>query len=154
MPLNLFYDHYQCLVGHTTSTNDDSNSGEVPDRAIYDPFESLGDTGDQVDLTTPLTKEEISSMPLLLIIFYHMNCLLDIGIKCAQLVMGSPDPLKALTHLSQNFPKFATSIARRLTVDPALLDELGENWKTLQAGLDLVWVNGMLLQNTDVNILR
>ena len=68
--------------------------------------------------------------------------------------MSSPDPLKALTHISQNFPKYATSIARRVTVDSALLDELGENWRKVQVGLDIVWLNGMVLQNTDVNIFR
>jgi len=66
--------------------------------------------------------------------------------------MKSPDPLKALIHLSQNFPKYVTSLARRVTVDSALLDELNGNWEKAQVGLGTVWLNGMVLQNTDVNI--
>jgi len=52
------------LVGHTASTKDVSSSDDVLDDAIYDPFNFLEDTGDQVDLTTPLDQEEISGTPL------------------------------------------------------------------------------------------
>lgn len=68
--------------------------------------------------------------------------------------MLSPDPLKALMHLSQNFPKYATSIARRVVVDTLLLEELQSNLHKAQEGVGMVWLNGMVLQNTDVNVFR
>ncbi|KAF8587209.1 glycosyltransferase family 24 protein [Ramaria rubella] len=119
---------------HTTSTNNKSSNGEQDSGEVTDLLGFLEET-DEVDLTTPLNEEEISG----------------IGIKAAQLVMNSPDPLKALMHLSQNFPKYATSTARRVAVDPPLLEELQRNWVKAQQGSNAVWLNGLALQITDVN---
>jgi UDP-glucose:glycoprotein glucosyltransferase len=68
--------------------------------------------------------------------------------------MSSPDPLKALMHISQNFPKYATSIARRIIANSSLIEELQSNRNKAQEGVSMVWLNGMVLQNTDVNVFR
>jgi len=68
--------------------------------------------------------------------------------------MQSPEPLKALMEISQNFPKYATSLARRITVDEELETELKGNWQKLQDGFSAVWLNGMVLQNSDVTVFE
>jgi len=76
---------------------------------------------------------------------------LGIAIKSAQLVLMSPDPLKAMIHLSQNFPKYATSVARRVIVDPVLQEELEHNSIKAQAGINMAWLNGFVIQDSDIN---
>jgi UDP-glucose:glycoprotein glucosyltransferase len=66
--------------------------------------------------------------------------------------MSSPDPLKTLIHLSQNFPKYATSIARRVVPDDAFSNELQSNWNKIPQGFNAAWLNGLVLQNSDINI--
>ena len=57
-------------------------------------------------------------------------------------------------EISQNFPKYATSLARRITVDEELETELKGNWQKLQDGFSAVWLNGMVLQNSDVTVFE
>lgn len=66
--------------------------------------------------------------------------------------MMSAEPLKTLIDVSQNFPKYATSLARRISIQGDLLSELQGNWHKIQDGFAAVWLNGMILQNTDVNV--
>ncbi|KAJ1311851.1 hypothetical protein OPQ81_010312 [Rhizoctonia solani] len=99
---------------------------------------------EDLDLTTPLTEEEISSLPL----------------RATHLVMSSEDPLKALSHLSQNFPKHAVSVARRW--DPGRTEELKAKHESVEAEVqanmhmvagagNMVWLNGVALPESDMN---
>ncbi|KAF8524348.1 UDP-glucose:Glycoprotein glucosyltransferase-domain-containing protein [Hysterangium stoloniferum] len=124
---------------------DDRKPGSKPTTALesedeqeveVDNILSFPDDLRDVDLVTALTGEEISSIP----------------VKATQLIMSSPDPLQALTHLSQNFPKYAISVARRVVPDDALSNELQGNWNKIPQGFNAAWLNGMVLQNSDVNI--
>lgn len=117
----------------------------------------LGDADEQVDLTTPLDETEIAGTFVCFVLFLPFadaSGLPGIGVKCTQLVMASSDPLKALMHISQNFPKYATAIARRVNVSAPLLEELQSNGLKAQEGVGMVWLNGMVLQETDVNVFR
>jgi UDP-glucose:glycoprotein glucosyltransferase len=100
-----------------------------------------------LDLTTPLTEEEIASLPLL----------------ATHLVLSSGDPLKALSHLSQNFPKHATSLARRW--DTKRTEELSSKLEDIEAEIqanmhmvsgvsNMVWMNGVALSDADMNPFR
>ncbi|ELU41219.1 UDP-glucose:glycoprotein glucosyltransferase, putative [Rhizoctonia solani AG-1 IA] len=102
---------------------------------------------EDLDLTAPLTEEEISSLPL----------------RATHLVMSSEDPLKALSHLSQNFPKHVVSVARRW--DPARTEDLkakhGSVEAEVQANMHMVsgagnmfWLNGVALPEADINPFR
>ncbi|KAG8706111.1 hypothetical protein FRC09_002564, partial [Ceratobasidium sp. 395] len=99
---------------------------------------------EELDLTTPLTNEEIASLPYL----------------AAHLVTTSKEPLKALAHLSQNFPKHAVSLARRW--DANRTEELSTKYENIesevQANMHMVagagnmaWLNGVQLSEDDMN---
>ncbi|CUA68035.1 UDP-glucose:glycoprotein glucosyltransferase [Rhizoctonia solani] len=105
--------------------------------------------GDASDETTEESAkwedyQEISSLPL----------------RATHLVMSSEDPLKALSHLSQNFPKHAVSVARRW--DTGRTDELKAKHESVEAEVqanlhmvsgagNMVWLNGVALPEADIN---
>lgn len=100
-----------------------------------------------LDLTTPLTEQEISSLPNL----------------ATHLIASSSDPLKALSHLSQNFPKHAVSLARRW--DSKRTEELSAKYEGIEqevmANMHMVsgagsmaWINGVQLTDNDMNPFR
>ncbi|WWD15785.1 hypothetical protein CI109_100209 [Kwoniella shandongensis] len=59
------------------------------------------------DLATPLTTEEVK----------------DLGLKATALIMSSDEPLEALTHLSQDFPKYSAALARGVEVPENIRDK-------------------------------
>lgn len=80
------------------------------------------------------------------------NTSIALGRKAVQLIVESSDPLTALTHLSQNFPKYATSLARRVLVNSSVNAELVSNAQKVQGGLNLFWLNGQHVDPKDVNV--
>jgi UDP-glucose:glycoprotein glucosyltransferase len=78
----------------------------------------------------------------------------EIGFQSTQLILGSKDPLDTLTYLSQNFPKYATTIARRVTVNENLTAELSDNIMKAQMGVNAFWLNGAQIDENDINPLR
>ncbi|KAI0696066.1 glycosyltransferase family 24 protein [Cytidiella melzeri] len=77
--------------------------------------------------------------------------LLQIGFQAAQLLYDSEDALATLLQISQNFPKYASAVARRVTVDPELEEEIQSNHAKAQPGVNMVWLNGMVVPETDMN---
>ncbi|KAG8741941.1 hypothetical protein FRC10_002252 [Ceratobasidium sp. 414] len=99
---------------------------------------------EELDLTTPLTEREIASLPYL----------------ATHLITTSSEPLKALTHLSQNFPKHAVSLARRW--DANRTEELGAKYESIEGEVqanmhavagagNMAWLNGVQLSENDMN---
>lgn len=88
-----------------------------------------------VDYSTPLTKDE----------------LLEISIQAAQLIGDSEDKLATLKQLSQSFPKYASSIARRVTVNEGLAEEVQSNMEKVQGGINAVWLNGAPINDDNMN---
>ncbi|CAE7169569.1 unnamed protein product [Rhizoctonia solani] len=125
----------------------DSNDDTTEESANWEDYVSslLSEhPHEDLDLTTPLTEEEISSLPL----------------RATHLVMSSEDRLKALLHLSQNFPKHAVSVARRW--DPSRTEELKTKHESVEAEVqanahmvagagNMVWLNGVALPEADMN---
>lgn len=77
----------------------------------------------------------------------------EIGIHAAQLLSDSRSALTALEQLSQNFPKYASSVARRVSPKQGLKEEIEKNARIAQPGLSAVWLNGLQLQDTQINPL-
>lgn len=102
----------------------------------------------------PITEEEIAGRLFFLgvLVVFVYPFFLDLGSKATGLIMSAPRPLQALVHLSQNFPKYATTVGRRVTPSPEVLSELNENWQKIPPGFSSVWLNGVILQPHDVNI--
>ena len=69
------------------------------------------------------------------------------------MLSDSGSPLTALEQLSQNFPKYASSVARRVSPKEELKDEILMNARIAQPGINAIWLNGLQLQDTQINPL-
>ena len=74
-----------------------------------------------------------------------------LGAQATQLIRDAEDPLAALKQLTQNFPKYAASLARRVIVDERLLREVDLNLLKAQAGVNMFWLNGLPVMERDLN---
>ncbi|KAH8113837.1 UDP-glucose:glycoprotein glucosyltransferase-domain-containing protein [Phellopilus nigrolimitatus] len=75
--------------------------------------------------------------------------LLNIGIQATQLITNSSNPLATLAQLSQNFPKYAVSLARRVVVNENVHNEVLDNQMRAQGGASAMWLNGLAVQDSD-----
>ena len=76
---------------------------------------------------------------------------LGLGPQAVQVVMDSANPLSTLKQLSQDFPRYASSIARRVVASDNITDEATRNSMRTQTGLSLVWLNGALVSADKMN---
>ncbi|KAI0641470.1 glycosyltransferase family 24 protein [Trametes meyenii] len=93
---------------------------------------------DAVDVTAPLTEAE----------------LLEIGLQAAQLIYDAEEPrlrLATLKQLSQNFPRYAGALARRVSANASLLAEVAANQALAPGGANAIWLNGIALEEKDLN---
>ena len=74
-----------------------------------------------------------------------------LGVQAAQIIADSPEPLTVISHLSQNFPKYATTLARRVATNKNVMEELHNNSLKVQKGLNAFWFNGVSVEARDVN---
>lgn len=51
-----------------------------------------------------------------------------------------------LNTLSTNFPRYAAPLARKVRVPDAVRDEVQENWVKAMMGVNMIWVNGRVLE--------
>lgn len=79
----------------------------------------------------------------------------DLGVKATQLIVRSPDPLRALAQLSHDFPAHAVGLARRAALpDKGLLEDLEEMHTTaMEAGSSDIWLNGKALAEKEISPL-
>ncbi|KAH9024388.1 UDP-glucose:glycoprotein glucosyltransferase-domain-containing protein [Lactarius pseudohatsudake] len=84
---------------------------------------------------------------------HPLNTTLDveIGILATQLVSESPTPLQTLKHLVHDFPKYATSLARRIVPQSGLLEEISSNSYKIRPGVSAVWLNGAPVSPDEMN---
>lgn len=87
------------------------------------------------DYTSALTSDEI----------------LQIGLQATQLIYDSKEPLDTLKRISQNFPKYASSIARRVTPVRELEEAVAANQLKAQGGVNMAWLNGVVVAEKDMN---
>lgn len=76
-----------------------------------------------------------------------------IGPQAVQLIADSDDPLETWITLSQNFPKYAKSIPRRVVANQSIVDELASNGQQVQPGMSVMWINGAMLDGKDTEPL-
>lgn len=90
-------------------------------------------------------KEEVTDLRPL-----SSSDLASLGHKASSFVLGNRSPLQTLVKLTQDFPKFSSSIAKH-NVSEDFLNEHRENRGILvPAGMNVLWMNG--LQMTDRQI--
>ena len=61
------------------------------------------------------------------------------------------DALAMTRQLAQNFPRYASAVARRVTVSEAVEQEITNNQAKAQGGISVVWLNGAQLNEGDMN---
>ncbi|KAJ7032380.1 UDP-glucose:glycoprotein glucosyltransferase-domain-containing protein [Mycena alexandri] len=76
-----------------------------------------------------------------------------LGFQATQLIADSDEPLSILAQLSQNFPKYMTALSRRVVVNESLQEEVHANQLKAQAGVNVMWLNGAILSEKDINPL-
>ncbi|KAI0028565.1 glycosyltransferase family 24 protein [Vararia minispora EC-137] len=120
-------------------SSDDQKSAEevaTPDvdrvLTVLERYEILNES---IKLTDPLTDDELTK----------------IGLQATQLVMESDNPLAALKQLSQDFPRYASSIARRVVPSVDITNEASLNSMYIPPGHTLVWLNGAPLAPDRMN---
>lgn len=127
------------LITNVDAHRDASETDEPQDSSIEsDPIVALLQQYPEnatADYTTALSPEE----------------LLQIGLQATQLIYDSQEPLDTMKQLSQNFPKYASSIARRVTVDSKLEEVVASNQLKAQGGVNMVWLNGVIVSEKDMN---
>ncbi|KAI0676218.1 glycosyltransferase family 24 protein [Trametes maxima] len=122
-----------------------STGEENPSKPQYEEEEDVVVAGlqqypldDAVDVTAPLTEAE----------------LLEIGMQATQLIYDAEEPrarLSTLKQLSQNFPRYAGALARRVTANASLLTEVAANQALAPGGANAIWLNGVALEEKDLN---
>ncbi|KAJ4473165.1 glycosyltransferase family 24 protein [Lentinula aciculospora] len=134
---------YLALDDRHLSTQQDGRSRseeQETETLVADPvFSLLGaypENSTASDINTPPTEDEL-----------HV-----IGFQASQLIMDSSNPLLALTHLSQNFPKYVTTLARRVPVNENLMQEVHENQLRVQGGANAMWLNGVPVAEKDLDV--
>ncbi|KAI1789267.1 glycosyltransferase family 24 protein [Ganoderma leucocontextum] len=89
---------------------------------------------ESVDVSLPLAEKELHA----------------IDFQAAQLVYDAEDKLATLKHLAQNFPRYAGALARRVVVQPELLEEIASNQPRARGGVNMAWLNGVALEEKDM----
>lgn len=85
---------------------------------------------------------------------HRANLVQGIGILATQLVSESYSPLETLRQLVQDFPRYATSLSRRVIPQSGLVQEIASNSHKIQPGVSAVWLNGVQLSAEDMNPQR
>lgn len=67
------------------------------------------------------------------------------------MIANSSNQLEALTELSQNFPRYASELAHRVVLNVSLVEEVQENYQKAQAGVNMMWLNGVTVDEKDIN---
>ncbi|WVN85210.1 uncharacterized protein L203_100355 [Cryptococcus depauperatus CBS 7841] len=88
------------------------------------------------DLSAPLSTEEIE----------------EIGLYASALIMSSNDPLDALIHLSQDFPKYSAALARQIKI-PEVIKAKGRTIAVRGRGKEAFYVNGKSI-GEDLNVYK
>lgn len=78
----------------------------------------------------------------------------EIGILATQLVSESESPFQTLKQLVHDFPRYATSLSRRVVPQSGLLQEVASNSHKIQPGVSAVWLNGAPISPDDMNPYR
>jgi UDP-glucose:glycoprotein glucosyltransferase len=108
-------------------------------------------------LGEPLTSDEISrKQPIFLrhAAAYGTDFTQEIGILATQLVSESESPFQTLKQLVHDFPRYATSLSRRVVPQSGLLQEVASNSHKIQPGVSAVWLNGAPISPDDMNPYR
>ncbi|KAI1080300.1 glycosyltransferase family 24 protein [Whalleya microplaca] len=93
------------------------------------PAEVVLDGEEEVTDLKPLSSSELSSL----------------GLKAGSFIMQSEDPFQTLIKLTQDFPKFSTSVAVHNASDTFVAEHRQNRAQRIPAGINILWMNGVQL---------
>ncbi|KAI1826607.1 UDP-glucose:glycoprotein glucosyltransferase [Xylaria intraflava] len=77
--------------------------------------------------------------------------LAGLGLNTGSFIMESENPFQALIKLTQDFPKFSTSVAARNASDAFIAEHLRNRDVAGPAGANALWMNGVQLADRQIN---
>ncbi|EAU89163.2 hypothetical protein CC1G_08570 [Coprinopsis cinerea okayama7 len=104
---------------------------------VLDLIEAHPEKPDAPNATVPLTEEELAGL----------------GAQAIQVISEGYAPMEIFQQLAEDFPKYATSLARRVVANESIVEELKENSVKAKGGVNMFWLNGALVENYDVEAL-
>ncbi len=79
------------------------------------------------------------------------DVLRDLGFQATQLITSSAQPLQVFQRLTQDFPKYATSLARHVGVNASVRAAVLDNQMHAQPGINIGWLNGAVVKDKDMD---
>jgi UDP-glucose:glycoprotein glucosyltransferase len=77
--------------------------------------------------------------------------LLTLGLKASSFVMQSENPFETLVKLSQDFPKYSTTLAGHNASNEFLTEHAYNRGLMVPAGLNVMWINGVQIIERQVD---
>ncbi|TDZ19683.1 UDP-glucose:glycoprotein glucosyltransferase [Colletotrichum orbiculare MAFF 240422] len=110
------------IVIDDREAHSDDSQKTVTSEGVLDAEEEVADL-------KPLSKSELELL----------------GLKAASFIMQSQNPFEALVRLSQDFPKFSTSIAAHDVSENFLTEHQQNRQQLVPSGMNVLWMNGVQL---------
>ena len=154
--------HCDCLIPYAVDLTalEDAQVVHAVDKLDLDHIVTLLERyplNTTLDLGEPLTSDEIASKYITFLCYAATggaDFMQEIGILATQLVCESETPLRTLKQLVQDFPRYATSLSRRVVPRSSLQEEVASNSHKIQSGANAVWLNGAPVSADDMNPYR
>ncbi|KZV59237.1 hypothetical protein PENSPDRAFT_695308 [Peniophora sp. CONT] len=130
-------------LGDNKASSEDGSSQSSDEAAphvdlVLQALEAYPVLNESIKLTDPLTETELQQL----------------GIQATHLISSFPNPLATFKQLSQDFPHYASALARRVPIPQELTDELSANALRTHAGVAHVWLNGGVVPQEKMNPFR
>ncbi|KAI3325357.1 glycosyltransferase family 24 protein [Xylariaceae sp. AK1471] len=77
--------------------------------------------------------------------------LTTLGLNAGSFIMASEDPFKTLIKLTQDFPKFSTSVATHNASDAFITEHRQNREVAAPAGMNVLWMNGLQLTDRQID---
>ena len=118
-------------------------NGAVTKNVEAGPFDAELGADPWSELSTPLRPTEIAgeSYPIRSWCSARWLIRADVHVKAAAFIASSSNPLEALQHISQDFPKYSAALARKVIITDAVQDKIRSMERRGQADAT-IYVNG------------
>ncbi|KAJ9120827.1 hypothetical protein QFC22_002761 [Naganishia vaughanmartiniae] len=74
----------------------------------------------------------------------------DLGLKASSLILRDSEPLEALIHIAQDFPKLAAGLARKVSINSSMAQDVTINQQSMRMG-NMAWINGRFIGPLEAN---
>lgn len=106
----------------------DQSPKKTPDEVVLDEEEEVSDL-------KPLAASELAGL----------------GLNVGSFIMESENPFQTLVKLTQDFPKFSTSVAARNASDAFIKEHQSNREVAAPAGVNALWMNGVQLTERQID---